>query len=168
MYLWHADVTNAFAEDERPEQMYYMHCDQVFQDWWAERNPTIPLPPDTFVTVLKNLQGHPEVPRLWSVRYHGVLIALEFKNTTHGRSLYYGTFNAEFVIFLRMVDDFSIACTLEETHTKLCDLLDLNWQVPMSRYGMMKHFNGIDVYQSRTHISISSKTYLDTVFKNYG
>jgi hypothetical protein len=33
---------------------------------------------------------------------------------------------------------------------------------------MMKHFNGIDVYQSRTHISISSKTYLDTVFKNYG
>jgi hypothetical protein len=33
---------------------------------------------------------------------------------------------------------------------------------------MMKHFNGIDVYQSCTHISISSKTYLDTVFKNYG
>jgi hypothetical protein len=33
---------------------------------------------------------------------------------------------------------------------------------------MMKHFNGIDVSQYRTHISISSKTYLDTVFKNYG
>jgi hypothetical protein len=32
----------------------------------------------------------------------------------------------------------------------------------------MKHFNGIDVSQSRTHISISSKAYLDTVFKNYG
>jgi hypothetical protein len=45
-----------------------------------------------------------------------------------------------------MVDDFSIACKLEETYTKLCDLLDLNWQVPMSRYDMMKHFNGIDVY----------------------
>jgi hypothetical protein len=67
-----------------------------------------------------------------------------------------------------MVDDFSIVCKLEETYTKLCDLLDLNWQVPMSQYGMMKHFNGIDVSQSRTHISISSRTYLDTVFKNYG
>jgi hypothetical protein len=33
---------------------------------------------------------------------------------------------------------------------------------------MMKHFNGIDISQSRTHVSISSKTYLDTVFKNYG
>jgi hypothetical protein len=168
MYLWHADVTNAFAEAERPEQMYYMHCDRVFRDWWAERNPTTPLPPGAVVHVLKNLQGRPEGPRLWSVRSHGVLIALEFKNTTHAHCLYYGTFNTEFAIFLRMVDDFSIACKLEETYTKLCDLLDLNWQVPMSRYGMMKHFNGIDVSQSRTHISISSKTYLYTVFKNDG
>jgi hypothetical protein len=128
----------------------------------------IPLPPDAVVPVLNNLQGHTEGPRLWSVRSHGVLIALEFKNTTHAPCLYYGTFNVEFVIFLRMVDYFSIACKLEETYTKLCDLLDLNCQVPMPQYGMMKHFNGIDFYQSRTHISISSKTYLDTVFKNYG
>jgi hypothetical protein len=67
-----------------------------------------------------------------------------------------------------MVDDFSIACKFEETYTKLWYLMDLNWQEPMSRYGMMKHFNGIDVYQSCIHISISSKTYLYTVFKNYG
>jgi hypothetical protein len=33
MYLWHADVTNAFAEAELPEQMYYMHCDRFFRDW---------------------------------------------------------------------------------------------------------------------------------------
>jgi hypothetical protein len=30
MYLCHADVTNASDEAERPYQMYYMHCDQVF------------------------------------------------------------------------------------------------------------------------------------------
>jgi hypothetical protein len=30
IYLWHADVTNSFADAERPEQMYYMHCDWVF------------------------------------------------------------------------------------------------------------------------------------------
>jgi hypothetical protein len=42
MYLWHADVMNAFTEAERPEQMYYMHCDRVFRDWWAERYPTTP------------------------------------------------------------------------------------------------------------------------------
>jgi hypothetical protein len=32
----------------------------------------------------------------------------------------------------------------------------------------MKHFNGIHISQARIHISISSKTYLDTVFNNYG
>jgi hypothetical protein len=94
MYLWHADVTNAFAEAESPYQMYYMHCDRVFRDWRAERNPNIPLPPGAVVPVLKNLQGHPEGPCLWSVRSHGVLIDLEFKNTTHAPCLYYGTFNA--------------------------------------------------------------------------
>jgi hypothetical protein len=88
--------------------------------------PYYPLPPDAVVPVLKNLQGHPECPRLWSVRSHGVLIALEFKDTTHAPFLYYGTFNTEFFIFLRMVVDFSIACELEETHTKMYDLLDLN------------------------------------------
>jgi hypothetical protein len=24
MYLWYADITNAFAESEHPEQMFYM------------------------------------------------------------------------------------------------------------------------------------------------
>jgi hypothetical protein len=33
MYLWYADLMNAFAEAERPEQMQYMHCGRVFQDW---------------------------------------------------------------------------------------------------------------------------------------
>jgi hypothetical protein len=119
MYLWHTDVTNAFAEAERPEQMYYMHCDQIFCDLWAEQNPTIPLPPDAVVPVLKNLQVHPEGPRLWSVQSHGVLIALEFNNTTHAPCLYYGTFNTRYVIFLQIVDDFSIACKLENTYTNM-------------------------------------------------
>jgi hypothetical protein len=69
-----------------------------------------------------------------------------------------------------MVNNFSIACLLEETYTKLCDLSDKNWKVPILRYNMMKHFNGSDISQSQSHtnISISSKTYLDTVFNNYG
>jgi hypothetical protein len=37
----------------------------------------------------------------------------------------------------------------------------------MKSYGMMTHFSGIEVSQSRIHISISTKTYLDTIFNNY-
>jgi hypothetical protein len=132
-----------------------MRCDQVFKDCWKTRHPDISLPPDVVVPVLKNLQGHPEGP--W----------LKFKNTTHAQCFYHGTFNGEFVLLLRMVDDFFIACKLEEMYSKLCDLLDKDWQVPMLRYGIMKHFNGIDISQTHTHVSISGKTYLDTVFKKY-
>jgi hypothetical protein len=67
MYLWHIDVTNAFAEADHPEQIYYMRCDHIFQDWWAERYPDIYLPPYAVVPVLENLKGNPEGPRLWAV-----------------------------------------------------------------------------------------------------
>jgi hypothetical protein len=168
VFLFHADVSNAFAEADRPKQMYHMRCDSVFREWWKNRHPDTPLPPDAVTPVLKNLQGHPEGPRLWGIKCHSVLIALDFTPTTHAPCLYQGTFNNEYVLFLRQVDDFSVGCRSESTYIKLCDALDKQWQVLMTRYGMMKHFNGIDVSQSRTHISISTKTYLDTVFTNYG
>jgi hypothetical protein len=102
MYLCHADVTNAFTEADHPEQIYYMRCDRVFQDWWAKQHPDISLPPNADVSVLKNLQGHPEVPLLWAVRCHSVIIMIKFKNTTHALCLYYDNFNDEFVLFLRI------------------------------------------------------------------
>jgi hypothetical protein len=119
------------------------------------------------VPVLKNLQGHPEGPHLRVIHFHAVLIVLKLKSTTHAPCLYHSILKDEFVIFLRMEDDFSIACNLKEMYSKLYNLLDKNWQVFMSRYGMMKHCNGIVISHSRTPVSISSTTYLDMVFKNY-
>jgi hypothetical protein len=108
MYLCYADVTNVLAEAELPEQIYYIRYNCVFQEWWADKHP--PLPPYVVVPVLKNLQGFPEGSRLWQVCCHTALVILTFKNTTHAPSLYHGTFNDEFFLFLRMVDDFSISC----------------------------------------------------------
>jgi hypothetical protein len=132
MYLWHANVTNAFTEADRRKQIYYMRCNQVFKYWWKTRHPDISLPPDTVVPVLNNLQGHPEGPRLWAIHCHLFLITLKFKKATHALRLYHVTFNGECVLFLHMVDDFFIACKLEKTYSKLCELLEKNWQVPMS------------------------------------
>jgi hypothetical protein len=70
-------------------------------------------PPDAVVPVLKNLQGRPEDPRLWSIRCHAFLITLKFKNNTHAPCLYHGIFNGEFFLLLHMIKDFSIACKLE-------------------------------------------------------
>jgi hypothetical protein len=167
MFLWHADVSNAFVEADRPKQIYYVHCDSVFWEWWTDRHPDIPLPPDAVTPVNNNLQGHPEGSRLWDIKCHSVLLLLKFTPTTHAPCLYQGTFETDYILFLRQVDDFSVACRYESTYITLCDALDKHWKVPMKRYEMMTPSSGIDVSQSRTHISISTKTYLDTVFNNY-
>jgi hypothetical protein len=100
MYIWQADVINAFAEAERPEHIYHMRYDRVFRYFWAYKHPDIPLPPDVVVPVLKNLEGHPEGPRLWAVRCHTVLVKIKFKNTEHAPCFYHGTCNDECVLFL--------------------------------------------------------------------
>jgi hypothetical protein len=56
MFLFHTDVSNAFAEADRPKQMYYMDCDSVFREWCTNRHPDTPLPPDAVALFLENLQ----------------------------------------------------------------------------------------------------------------
>jgi hypothetical protein len=93
---------------------------------------------------------------------------LDFTPTSHAPCLYQGTFEMEYALFLRQVDTFSVAFRYEATYIALCDTLDKHLKVPITSYGMMKYFSGIGVSQSRTHISISTKTYLNTIFNNYG
>jgi hypothetical protein len=43
MFLWHVDISNPFAEADRPKQMYYMRCDSVFWEWWTDIHHDTPL-----------------------------------------------------------------------------------------------------------------------------
>jgi hypothetical protein len=167
LWLWHADVSNAFAEADRPEQQYIMRVDAVFREWWNDRHLDQPLPLNAVIPAKKN-QGHPEGPRLWAVEAIAVLKSLDFKSTTHTPCLSYGYVNEELVIFLRMVDDFSIACKQRRTYEILCDKLDAHWCLPMTHYGRMTHFNGIDVTQTDTHVTTHVESYLNSVFNKYG
>ena len=167
--LYHADVSNAFAEAPRPEQMYYMRVDAPFAEWWNTRFPTNPLLPGQVIPILKNLQGHPKAPRQWSLHIHPILVKkVALTPTTHAPYLYSGLVDAEPILFLRQVDDFSIACTHVATYDRVCDLLDEELAVPITRHGLLHHFNGIDVVQARTHITISVERYLDTVLESHG
>jgi hypothetical protein len=58
MFLWHADVSNAFVKTDWPNQMYYMRCESIFREWWTARHPDTPLPTDAVTPINKNLQGH--------------------------------------------------------------------------------------------------------------
>jgi hypothetical protein len=69
---------------------------------------------------------------------------------------------------LRQVDDFSIACTHIDIYDHVCDLLDEELAVPITHHGILTQFNGTDVVQACTHITISVEQYLDTVFESHG
>jgi hypothetical protein len=106
--LYHADVSNTFAEAARPEQMYYMHIDAPFCEWWNARFPTQPLLPGQAIPILKNLQGHPKASRQWSIHIDKILVRkLALMSTTHAPCLYQGTVAGKSILFLRQVDDFS-------------------------------------------------------------
>jgi hypothetical protein len=167
--VYHSDVSNAFAEAGRPEQHNFMQVDTAFRNWWNSRFPASPLMPGQAIPILRNLQGHPEAPRQWSKHIDGILCNnLHFTPTTHAPCLYTGNIDRQTVLLLRQVDDFSTACLHSSTYHTICGRLDTKLKVPITRHGLLKHFNGIDVIQTRDHILISVETYLDSVLTSHG
>ena len=68
------DVSNAFAEAPAPKEPLYMVVDDQVRDWWENCLGKPPIPQGWVIPILKNLQGHPEAPRLWHKHINGILI----------------------------------------------------------------------------------------------
>jgi hypothetical protein len=169
LLLFSSDVTNAFAEAERPKQQYFMKLDAAFINWWKHHYPDKPLLPGVAIPIQKNLQGHPEAPRQWSEHIDKILQhKLHFMPTTHAPCIYTGKVDGQTVLFLRQVDDFGSACTSISIYNKLCDLIDIHLSMPITRHGLMVHFNGLDIVQAASHITVTVEKYLDQVFLAHG
>jgi len=62
-----------------------MEVDNQFMQWWTEELKQKPFPMNWVIPILKNLQGHPEAPRLWEKHLNHILRhILQFQSTTHG------------------------------------------------------------------------------------
>jgi hypothetical protein len=51
-----------------------MVADTQFCDWWENCLGNSPLPRGYVIHILRNLQGHPEAPRLWHKHINGILL----------------------------------------------------------------------------------------------
>lgn len=166
-FVYGSDVSNAFAEAACGPQCYYMYVDAQFAAWWIHCGHP-PIPKGHVIPVLNNLQGHPEAPRQWALHIDHILRAMGFTPTTHATCLYRGTFLGIDVLFLRQVDDFTIATSNLATFNHVCDLIDAQLHQPMKRFGILKHYNGVDIQQTRHFIHITAATYLTKVFERHG
>jgi hypothetical protein len=164
------DVANAFGEAPPPEKPFYMHVDNQFREWWTDHLGNPPIPAGYVLPVLKNLQGHPEAPRLWHKHIHRILIEeMEFQCTTHETCLYHKRLpNGKMILVLRQVDDFSIAATDKETAMEVRNALQDRMQYPLNDMGLIRRFNGVDISQTRDYVKMSCEMYIDKIVIGHG
>ena len=173
--VYGGDAKDAFAHSPGPEMNTYLAIDDAYAEWYEQkfgkkidRRHVLP--------VKRALQGHPESGRLWEAHINEILTSpeLNFKTTTHDRTIYTASFDGEQVYLLRQVDDFALACTNKDLADKIYDIIGTKLQLPkedkppFSKMGLIDDFNGIDVQQTDSYIKLSCGTYIDRLVTSHG
>jgi hypothetical protein len=164
------DVSNAFAEAPPPKKPYFMVIDQQFRDWWDNKLKLPAIPYGYVLPVLKNLQGHPEAPRLWHLHIQAILLnTMGFDHTTHEPCLYWRTHPTHgLVLILRQVDDFIIGAATAAIALDYKQEIQNHMANPLNELGIIKRFNGIDIHQTKYYIKLSCETYIDKIVQHHG
>ncbi len=101
------------------------------------------------------MQGHPKSPRLWEKHADSILREIGLTPTVHEPCLYSSTINGQRVLFMRQVDDFTIASPDAKTADILFDMIDDKLTIPVKYQGYLDMYNGINVPQTRHYIKVS-------------
>lgn len=156
-----ADVSNAFAEASGPVEPVYMYIDDTYREWWTVHKGRPPIPNDcNVVRVWKAIQGHPESPRLWERHIDNILRQAGFKPTTHEPCLYGGTVDGHLVLFLRQVDDFSVAAKDRAICSAIISYINSKMSMDVKDLGLIDRFNGMDIFQTKYYVKITCEKYL--------
>ena len=167
LFVFGADVSNAFGEAPPPKQPFFIRPDRAFCEWWVQHLKRDPIPDGQMIPVLQAMQGHPESPRLWEKHADRILREIGLTPTVHEPCLYSGVFNDQRIIFMRQVDDFAVASPDAKTSDMLMDLIDEKLSMPIKRQGYLDMYNGVDIYQTRYYIKINVRTFVDKVFEKH-
>jgi hypothetical protein len=163
------DVGNAFAEAPPPKEPFFMQVDAQFCEWWTQCLGHPPIPAGYVIPILKNLQGHPEGPRLWDNHIRGIICnSLGFKTTTHEQCFYYKRSKTDgLILILRQVDDFIIAAKSMTTCTAIRKEIQGFMANPLNELGIIKRFNGVDIIQTRHYVKVHCETYITRIVEHH-
>jgi len=163
-----ADASNAFAEAPPPKAPLYVLVDKPYREWYKQTTGKN-IPKGHVLIVHHAIQGHPESPRLWSTFIDEIIQnKLCFTPTTHEKCLYKGTFEGKEVLFLRQVDDFSVAAENEEICNKVIEEVSKHLRAPLKNLGLVTRFNGVEVMQTKHFIKLHNLQYIEKVLKRHG
>jgi len=163
-----ADVSNAFAEAPPPEAPCYMYIDEFFREWWENHLGRPPIPRGcNVVRIKKAIQGHPESPRLWERYIDRILRDMGFKPTRHEPCLYSARVNGELVLFLRQVDDFSVAANNANTCSSIIRYINSKMSMDVKDLGIIGRFNGVDIFQTKWYIKLTCERYITKMLQHH-
>jgi Reverse transcriptase (RNA-dependent DNA polymerase) len=162
------DATNAYANSPPPDQPTFVYVDAQYADWYRAQRIQPVLRDDQVLPVQHALQGHPESGALWERMINRILARHGFKSTTHERSLYVGVYNGFKMLISRQVDDLAIGSHDLASIHKLVAVICAEDKVDLRDEGILASFNGVDVHQMASYISITCESYIDKLLKHYG
>jgi hypothetical protein len=163
------DIGNAFAEAPPPKDPFFMQVDTQFREWWTDCLGNPPIPDGYVIPILKNLQGHPEGPRLWDIHIRGIVCdKMGFTHTTHEPCLYFKHTDAGLILILRQVDDFIIAAKDLSVCQSIRQEIQGFMANPLNDLGIIKRFNGVDIEQTRHYVKVHCVKYLERIVTHHG
>jgi len=163
-----ADASNAFAEAPPPKAPLYVLVDKPYREWYKNKNG-IDLPKGYVLRVHHAILGHPEAPRLWSMFIDDIIQnKLHFKPTTHEQCLYTGVVDGQEVLFLRQVDDFSVAAKNIDTCNKVINEISKYLKAPLKNLGIVKRFNGVEIEQTQYFVKLHNAMYIQKILNKHG
>ena len=94
---------------------------------------------------------------------------LGFKTTTHKQCFYYKRTTTDgLILILRQVDDFIITAKSMTTCQAIRKEIQGHMANPLNDLGVIKHFNGVDIVQTRHYVKVHCETYLARICEHHG
>jgi hypothetical protein len=161
------DVVNAYAQTAMPEgEFQYMAIDQQMIDWWFEKHGTR-LTLDMVSRINMALQGHPRAGQWWADKILQHLKDIGFRPLRHKACLYIGKFENLEVLVCRQTDDFMFGGESEPSLRRLANKIGKEVDFLVT-YGLITHYNGLEVVQDRDYGHIHVGPYIDKILNNHG
>ncbi len=82
--------------------------------------------------------------------------------------MYSGFIDNHKVLFLHQVDDFAVASTSTAPAELLINLINDKMRIPVKHLGIIDHYNGMDIHQTKHYVKLTCETYLYKMLKNHG
>ena len=173
--IYGGDALDAFAHSPPPVVPTYVSIDDAYAEWYEWKHK-IKLDRSKVLPVLHALQGHPESGKLWEKHINKILFSpeLNFKCTTHDRTIYSTLYKGHKILLLRQVDDFAMASPTEDIAKEIYDIIGRKLMLPgeetppFGYLGLIHDYNGVALEQSRKHLIVSGEPYIRRVLKTHG